>query len=306
MENKKEKIAAVVVTYNRKGLLKECLDALLNQTYPLDSIIIIDNASTDGTPEFLKENGYLDNPKIDYVRLPENTGGAGGFYEGVKRGYKEGFDWLWLMDDDVKPQNDCLEKLLINKKIIYKHGGKPTALACQRIFVGGEIVKYDCKKINLSNPFLGLHQNHISEKDLSKQYLEIEGVPFEGLLLNAQSINEIGFPDKRFFIFGDDTDYCLRILKIGRIYYIPSAKITKLILPKKIRKYNWKSYYMIRNLIYLDLKYAKLSVKLIRIPFNLLRLVLGRIYKIDLGNIPVIFKSFKGALEMYQQKYNYF
>ena len=90
-QNKKEKIAAVVVTYNRKELLKECLDALLRQTYSVDSIILIDNASNDGTPEFLKENGYLDNPKIDYVRLPENTGSAGGFYDGVKRGYKKGF-----------------------------------------------------------------------------------------------------------------------------------------------------------------------------------------------------------------------
>ena len=94
MENKKEKIAAVVVTYNRKELLKECLDALLAQTHPLDSIILIDNASTDGTPEFLKEKGFLDNPKIDYVRLSENSGGAGGFYEGMKRGYEKGFDWV--------------------------------------------------------------------------------------------------------------------------------------------------------------------------------------------------------------------
>lgn len=51
-QNKKEKIAAVVVTYNRKELIGECLDAILLQTYPVDSIILIDNASTDGTPEF--------------------------------------------------------------------------------------------------------------------------------------------------------------------------------------------------------------------------------------------------------------
>jgi len=111
-QSQKEKIAAVVVTYNRKDLLKECLDALLNQTRPLDSIILIDNASTDGTPEFLKEKGYLDNPKIDYVRLPENTGGAGGFHEGVKRGYEKGYDWLWLMDDDALPEKSSLNNLL--------------------------------------------------------------------------------------------------------------------------------------------------------------------------------------------------
>ena len=72
-QSQKEKIAAVVVTYNRKDLLKECLDALLNQTRPLDSIILIDNASTDGTPEFLKEKGYLDNPKIHVGVLNNNV-----------------------------------------------------------------------------------------------------------------------------------------------------------------------------------------------------------------------------------------
>jgi len=108
----KETVAAVVVTYNRKHLLKECLDALLAQTRPIDAIIVMDNASTDGTPEFLEAQGYLTNPIIDYVRLSENTGGAGGFHYGVKRGYEQGFDWLWLMDDDVKPVNSTLAELV--------------------------------------------------------------------------------------------------------------------------------------------------------------------------------------------------
>ena len=105
----KETICAVVVTYNRKNLLLECLDGIRKQTRPVDAIYIIDNASTDGTPEILKGNGYIpelpplnllepyeiehqvnnlvdgNSIKIFYVRMHENTGGAGGFYEGVKR-----------------------------------------------------------------------------------------------------------------------------------------------------------------------------------------------------------------------------
>ncbi len=100
-------VAAVLVTYNRKEFLSECLDGLLHQTRPVDRIILIDNASTDGTPEFLKQRGYLGNPVIDYVQMPDNTGGAGGFHEGVKRGYYAGYRWLWLMDDDVEPTARC-------------------------------------------------------------------------------------------------------------------------------------------------------------------------------------------------------
>ncbi|WP_338825129.1 hypothetical protein MHOCP_06860 [Moorella humiferrea] len=82
-----ETVAAVVVTNNRKKLFDECLQALLHQTRPVDSIIVIDNASTDSTPEFLAQKGYLSNPIIYYIRLSENTGGEGGFYEGIKHGY---------------------------------------------------------------------------------------------------------------------------------------------------------------------------------------------------------------------------
>ena len=118
----KETVCAVVVTYNRKDLLVECLESLLQQTRPLDGIYIIDNASNDGTPGYLKEKGFIQElpPKesnepwerkfiltyklpIYYVRMHENTGGAGGFYEGVKRAYEKGYDWLWLMDDDADP-----------------------------------------------------------------------------------------------------------------------------------------------------------------------------------------------------------
>ena len=85
-------VAAVVVTFNRSRLLLECLASLLGQTQRLAKIIVIDNASSDGTQQALASHGYLAHPDIDYVRLPHNTGGAGGFHEGVKRGYEGGFD----------------------------------------------------------------------------------------------------------------------------------------------------------------------------------------------------------------------
>ena len=57
---------------------------ILNQTAPVEKLIVVDNNSTDGTDEFLKEYGFLENDILEYVKLPENIGGAGGFYEGMK------------------------------------------------------------------------------------------------------------------------------------------------------------------------------------------------------------------------------
>lgn len=122
-------VCAVVVTYNRKELLIECLDALENQSRPLDAIYILDNASNDKTTFLLEENGYInENPPetlqipwekssikngvlIHYVRMHRNTGGAGGFHEGVKRAYEKGYDWIWLMDDDAEPKKNALLEL---------------------------------------------------------------------------------------------------------------------------------------------------------------------------------------------------
>jgi rhamnopyranosyl-N-acetylglucosaminyl-diphospho-decaprenol beta-1,3/1,4-galactofuranosyltransferase len=95
------RVAAVVVTFNRKHLLIECIQGLLVQTVRPDRIYIVDNASTDGTAESLAEAGYLNNPLIQYVCLGSNCGGAGGFSAGLEIAYKAGFDWFWLMDDDV-------------------------------------------------------------------------------------------------------------------------------------------------------------------------------------------------------------
>ena len=107
------KTAAVIVTYNRKELLEENIKALLDQSEKLNKIFIIDNNSTDGTKSYLEQKGYLKNQTIEYVRLEKNIGGAGGFSVGTKYAYEKGFDFICLMDDDGKPNdNDTIKNLL--------------------------------------------------------------------------------------------------------------------------------------------------------------------------------------------------
>lgn len=108
-EKEKVSIAAVVVTYNRKELLRQNLNSLLAQTRPVDEIIVMNNASTDGTAEMLaREFKY---PQITVVTMPENIGAAGGFHEGMKLAYEKRYDWIWVMDDDAFPYKDALERL---------------------------------------------------------------------------------------------------------------------------------------------------------------------------------------------------
>ncbi|MDD2748535.1 glycosyltransferase family 2 protein [Acidithiobacillus sp.] len=279
-----ETVAAVVVTYNRKQLLTECLDALLAQTRSVDKIILIDNASTDGTPELLREHGYLDNPVIDYVRLPENTGGAGGFHEGVKRGYEAGYDWIWLMDDDAEPVLDALEKMSPGFSIdgVLAVANLPTAEDGTVQFnhrgwtdmcrSDGEVIK------------------HISENQLTKDIIYIEQASFVGLAVSKAVVDKIGYPKREFFIHHDDFYYCYMISKIGKIILMKNSLIKHKDAAKKDTKKStffwrssprmpleklWLSYFGLRNLVWMRKQHCSNFTLLIYIFKNYLRRCLG-------------------------------
>jgi GT2 family glycosyltransferase len=265
-----EAIAVVVVTYNRKKLLAECLDAILAGTRLPDKIILVDNGSTDNTSEFLKEAGYIGNLLIDYIRLPENTGGAGGFYEGVKYGYEAGYDWLWLMDDDAEPEADALEKL---GKYLNEPG--VSALANLKIDLAGDILHphlgfFDCQDRQIDFD-IEIHRKVEDKLVKNNRVLEIAFSSFVGILVNRKAIEKVGFPNKDFFIRGDDLDYCLRLNNVGRILLITDS----IILHKEASdqgaivrnflgkvsfrtKYSriWLTYFETRNAIWLRKKYA--------------------------------------------------
>lgn len=102
-------ICAVVLTYNRRELLDECLAAISAQTRECDRIIVIDNASTDGTFEMLAVKW---SEQVEVHSLPRNLGAAGGFNMGMRMAYRTGADAIWVMDDDVIPEPDALERLV--------------------------------------------------------------------------------------------------------------------------------------------------------------------------------------------------
>src|SRR4051794_5249777 len=103
---RRESVCAVVVTFNRKDLLRKCLAGLLRQTRPPDSIVVFNNHSTDGTADMVA----AEFPSLTLFNLTENNGGAGGFYAGMKWAFGQGFEWLWVMDDDIEPFPEALAR----------------------------------------------------------------------------------------------------------------------------------------------------------------------------------------------------
>jgi glycosyltransferase involved in cell wall biosynthesis len=202
-------VAAVVVTYNRKDYLARLLPSLLASTRPLDAIYVVDNASTDGTPDFLAEQ-FGDVPTVRPVLLEENTGGSGGFYSGVLAAYADGHDWFWLMDDDVTAIPDGLEGLL-------RFADRSGCIHGRRVdFHGGAFFWQPRINEPLGIPLPYLRDPFLGGADV----FETNSGVFEGMLVSRDVVAKIGPPDPRFFITWDDAVYALVASRVTTVVYV--------------------------------------------------------------------------------------
>jgi GT2 family glycosyltransferase len=217
-------VQAVVVTFNRKALLVEAIEALLNQTYPLTGIFIIDNASSDGTEACLEARGLLNHPTVKYVKLSENLGGAGGFHHGVALAMAEKPDWVWIMDDDAEPAVDALEKLSAHFNDLSIACVAPIVVDCD-----GVVDTYSAHRAFMkprSDASLTSFTRPLGAIDLtSAETIDIDHCSFVGPCIRRSAIGQVGLPEKRFFIHFDDTYYSMLLAKIGRIVLVAEATI---------------------------------------------------------------------------------
>jgi GT2 family glycosyltransferase len=205
-----KKVCAIVVTYNRLDLLKECIEALRTQTYAVEKILVINNGSSDGTMAWLLEQQDL------WAINQENVGGAGGFYRGIKEASKKGFDWLWLMDDDVIVDSTGLFNLLDVEKTLKKVG-----FLCSHI-KDDEGTVVNVPTIDMS---VGKSGYVTWGEYLDKKIIKVREATFVSVLIPQNVVDEIGLPIKEFFIWGDDIEYTRRISKKYKGYLIGSSSV---------------------------------------------------------------------------------
>lgn len=207
-----KKVIAVVVTYNRKELLKECINALLVQDYDNCDVLIVDNASTDGTKEFIKDE--LQSDKVHYVNTGSNLGGAGGFNYGMKEAYKIGCDFMWLMDDDTIVFKDSLKELISASNVLKAEYGYIASTAIWKD-------KTPCimNKQNIEKDW------YKSSQFLKYGILNIKRSTFVSMLIPVKVILDVGLPIKEFVIWGDDMEYSNRISKKYMCYLAGKSQV---------------------------------------------------------------------------------
>lgn len=206
-------VCAVIVTFNRLDQLKRCLESVQSQTSPVEAIVVVDNACTDGTRDFLTRS-LEDDTRVIPVCLEENTGPAGGYARGLRTSCELPQPYVWVMDDDVIPADDCLEKQLemlsgSKRKMIY--------------------------------PFV-----------IDEYGRENRNPGWSALLLPREVIALAGVPIEELFWWAEDTEYIQwRLQRLHGVECLraPSAMAKHGVIEPTYRP-GWKYYYAIRNTIY--------------------------------------------------------
>lgn len=208
------RIATVVVTYNRKDLLKTCINNVLNQTKGNPDVLVIDNASTDGTADTIKDL-FGDNSRVIYMNTGANLGGAGGFSYGINAAVNMGYDYLWIMDDDTFPDATALEELLKASDLLENKYG----------FLSSYVKWTDGSSCEMNLPKVSSKWRYFVDMQFRHNLLALDSASFVSLFIKADAVKEVGLPIKEFFIWGDDVEYTMRLSSRRDSFFVYDSQV---------------------------------------------------------------------------------
>jgi GT2 family glycosyltransferase len=209
-------LAVVVPNYNGADFLGRCLDAVLAQTVPVQRVLVVDNASTDGSGDALAGT----HPQVDVLRLPTNTGFAGGANAGV-RAVTEPF--VAVLNSDAEPAADWVERLATAPQDadIWAWGGVLIAADTGLVESAGDCYHPD------GYAFKALRGRPLGV--LPSEPYEVFAPPGAAPVFRRDVFVELGGYDERFFLYYEDIDLCFRAaLRRHRAVVVPTARVRHL------------------------------------------------------------------------------
>ena len=197
-------VTAVVVTYNRRDLLLESLAAVLAQDRAPDAVIVVDNASEDGTPAAVRDAF----PAVRLAELRRNSGGAGGFAGGIALALAQDADVIWLMDDDTVPEPGALGALLTARDRMTARAGRPPALIASRVlWTDGREHPMNTPR---RKPFASQAERLAAA---AAGCVPIRSASFVSILVDAAECRRRGLPRADYFLWNDDFEFTTRLLR---------------------------------------------------------------------------------------------
>lgn len=275
---------AVVVTFNKLNMLKECLSALLSQTTKLDGIVVFDNGSTDETQQYLSQ---INDKRVHIFFSKVNLGGAGGFNHAMKEAMKLDPTAIWIMDDDSIVSQNALEELIKAKNSLNNNFG----------FLSSNVLWTDSTPCLMNIPGV----DKVWNEKMNEGLVRLNRASFVSFFVNADAIKAVGYPISEFFIWGDDIEFSQRVSSKFPCYFVPKSTVTHKMKEntevnilndskQRIPRY----YFDIRNKFY---RFRKKSIKeATKFVFRTFFLILKIIYKKNDHKFQKIITVLKGFI----------
>lgn len=238
----KSSIGCVVVTYNRLKKLINALSKYEQQTLLPKYILIVNNASTDGTKEYLQKwKNVPSKYKKIIVNLENNTGGSGGFYEGQKLALKEDADWIMLADDDAYIDNNYIKVI---QEYIDNNDTHGVSVICGKVMQNNSYISGHRRFFG--NRFKTCWWIDVPDGCYKKDYFNFDLVSYVGAVINKNKLISAGLVEKNYFIWFDDTEHSIRLREQGYFICLNSISIFHDIDEER-NGLNWRNYYGYRN-----------------------------------------------------------
>lgn len=277
------RIAIVIVTWNKANDVCHLIGdvELLNSSDLSVDIFVVDNASSDGTQDLIQ----TEYPHVEVLQTGFNLGGSGGFSHGLNFVKDSNYDYIWLLDNDVRLDKDALVYLvsiLSENPQIGLVGSQIRKLENPSVIHEMGIYVYP-KKAHLKNEF-GNRCSTLAEKTLvEKSYVNVDICSAASLLVRSQLVSQIGVFENYFLHF-DDVEWCLRAKKASWLVAASPRSIVWHPSPETKQR-PWIIYYDERNLCYCWLKHKpELLLKRIRVlvPKLLFYTLTGRYFLVEI------------------------
>jgi len=249
----KPSVAVVVLNWNGKQDTIECLESLDRVTYPNYDVVLVDNGSTDGSVSSFRQRF----PRIPILETGANTGFAGGNNVGIRWGLEKGADYVLLLNNDTVVQADFLDELVSvaqsdrsigfagPKIYYYDYNGSKDVLAC----AGAEFKIWKGRLVHV-----GAGTVDRGRYDVVREVDYVEG---SCLLARTEMISNVGLLNPDYFLYWEDTDWCIRAARAGyKAVYVPAARVWHKVPVRTEGKGSQAYYYFGRNVIWLVRQHA--------------------------------------------------
>ncbi len=247
------KVLVLVLNWNGKHFAVKCLDSLKEQAYENFEVVLVDNASRDGSEEEIREN----YPWVKVIQNGDNLGYARGNNQGIRWALTQGAEYIFLVNNDTKFDPQCIAELVRTAEKNRDYGILgPVAFS----YDGGNGALTSGFQLDWSLgrffPFRFVEGKSILEQ--TEEVFPVDAIQGDAFFVRREVFGQTGLFDERFFLLGEECDFCLRAREAGFLTGVArTARFYRMISPTVGTNTPLRSYYSTRNIFLLISKHVK-------------------------------------------------